>query len=132
MTGLTPAQRRKQNRETRRAQNGLWAETMGPVPYHLSQGCAALGSNTGACVQEKIDRAPAHMVDTDAFTIDQTKQVALSAKASACRTDERAQRIAEIRSELPHLWGIRGSVEIYSTLRYLTTTGVALTPGGLT
>ena len=104
----TSAERRRVKRALRKAQDKHWAETMGSNPDHGRQWAE---SNIDLMIKEAIDLAPRHMIDEDAIVVDKAKCANLTRSATQARSAERELRIAEIRLELPDIWGVRGKAK---------------------
>jgi len=78
------------------------------MPEHIMRWFETIEPNIVPLQRESWERAPIHMVDTDAFCIDVERQSALTLSASHTRTRERDRVIGEMRSLCPDIWGIRG------------------------
>ena len=123
MSGLTDAERRRRQRALRKAQDKVWAETMGPAPDHVLM--LPVG-NVNLIIKKGIDVAPLHMIDMDALVIDKAKCRELTQSASDARPEKRADRMADIRWELPEFWGVRGKAKEVAE-EYFVRTGDRLT-----
>ena len=120
MSRPSDAEHRRRRRVLRKAQDKLWAETMGPTPSHI---LLLSELNTDPILKEPFVMAPQHMTDKDNQLVDKSKCGELTQSASVARSDKRARRMAEIRYEVGGLWGARGKAEEASD-EFFDRTGV--------
>jgi hypothetical protein len=112
---LTKSQRRRARERQQKELARQWQETMGPAPELPRDLEMLLGRNIPEQPPEPInpwERAPSHMVDYDECPGLNAEALArLSEKAGDRRTDERSQRINDLRLKYPNHWGKRGGAK---------------------
>jgi hypothetical protein len=86
---------------------------MGRIPEFTKEFEAALGRNLDPSEkQAPWERAPSHVVEYDeCIDLNRALLAGMSKKAGEARTEERVQRISDLRLKYQHRWGKRGAAK---------------------